>query len=179
MFLSTLPFHCLSESVHPGETKKLALEEKSHTIVFWGPSQNYTPRRGTAQLLSQLFSLARTTPVCQSNQAIVSPQSSCVTDMLGFNCEMLCKLLYRTCWNEMCSQSGHTAILLYECTQVLYLSMTKTSLLLSGAFCGPVSGTGPSIVVDILHHGSLFQECRYLVHKICSIENCDTVNKVL
>ena len=55
------------------------------------------------ELLSQLFSLAETRPLSRPSQATVSPQSSCMTNILAANGEMFWKLLYYTCWNEMCS----------------------------------------------------------------------------
>ena len=57
-----------------------------------------------------------------------------------------------------------------------YLLMTKISSLLSGASVDLYQDRFIYVVVGILYHGSLCQQCRYLLHKVCSTENCNTVN---
>ena len=49
------------------------------------------------ELLNQLFSLAKTRPLSRLSQDTVSPQSSCMINILAANGEMFWKLLYYTC----------------------------------------------------------------------------------
>ena len=143
-----LPFQFLPETVHPRKTEKLEFEEKPNSVIILRP---YTTailvgRVHNYKLLSQLFSLVKTTPLPQPSQATVSHQSSCMTNMLDSNDDILSKLSCCTCWNEMCSlrvkSYFYTPIEVYTGA----ISASEQDLFVAeGSISRPVSGSGSSL----------------------------------